>query len=299
MRMIGHLATEADARLISDLLYVKGIKNQIEEDKDGTWILWVHGEDELGQAKELLGQFRARALNPDVTELARQAEELREQEKAREEAAAKRHFDGRALLRRNEIFGMGRLTAILIFASVSIWILTGPMERVGIERLLEMGDRTIDPGTAAQRMKWGFQEIKEGQVWRLLTPIFLHAGILHILLNMMWLHFLGSMVEAREGSGRLAWLVLMTGVVSNVAQYLQTGPAFCGMSGVGYALLGYVWMKSKYDLGSGYFVHESVVVMMLIWLLLGFTGKLNTANMAHLVGLLGGVAFALLALRRL
>ena len=98
------------------------------------------------------------------------------------------------------------------------------------------------------------------------------------------------------------WLilfVLLTGAASNIAQFYVSGPAFGGMSGVVYALLGYVWMQSKFNPWSPFVLHKVTVQMMLIWLVLGFTGIIGgMANFAHLGGLAAGVAWGYIDARR-
>src|SRR5205814_9740200 len=90
-------------------------------------------------------------------------------------------------------------------------------------------------------------EIKNGQLWRLITPIFVHGGFLHLLFNMWWMRDLGFMIEQRKGSLRLALMVLLVAIPSNIAQYMTAGPWFGGMSGVVYGLFGYIWMKGKFS----------------------------------------------------
>jgi GlpG protein len=70
--------------------------------------------------------------------------------------------------------------------------------------------------------------------------------------------------------------------------------SFGGMSGVVYALFGFIWMKSKYEPAAELYVHPNTVVLMLIWLVacsLGFIG--GVANWAHGVGLAVGMAIGI------
>ncbi len=141
----------------------------------------------------------------------------------------------------------------------------------------------------------GLPEILKGQLWRLLTPIIIHFGILHIVFNMLWLYQLGSAVEQRQNSDRMFTLVIIIAILSNLAQYLWSGPIFGGMSGVVYGLLGYVWAQGKYNPRSGIGLNQSTTVMMLIWFIVCWLGLVgNIANMAHTIGLVCGVILGLL-----
>ena len=89
-------------------------------------------------------------------------------------------------------------------------------------------------------------------------------------------------------------LVLVSAVISNVAQYLVSGPGAGGMSGVVYALFGYVWMKGKYSPHEGMALHPHTVFYMVAWFALCFTGWVGSiANTAHAVGLVIGMAFGI------
>jgi len=129
----------------------------------------------------------------------------------------------------------------------------------------------------------------------LFTPMFLHFGFLHILFNMLWLRDLGSMIEARKSSRLLLLLVLTIAGVSNLAQYLVSGPNFGGMSGVVYGLLGYMWMQGKFNPASRLSLEPQTVTFMIAWFFLCLFGVIGgVANTAHAAGLGLGIAWGFL-----
>lgn len=285
MRLIGHLPSEASAATFSDFLYVQGITNSVESEKEG-WGVWIHSEDELAKARDLLRAYVGNPQDPQFHRQARQARELKQQEVQEEVAAEQRVFGRQQVFRSVLPFAAGPLTLVLIAASTLVTaVYSFGWSKELIQALF------ISP-----------PEIMKGQVWRLITPIFLHAsffqslGFLHLLFNMLWLFDLGSMIEARQSTGRLAVLVVVIAVLSNLGQYYASGPSFGGMSGVVYGLLGYIWMKGKFDPASGLFLHQQTVTMMLIWFFACLFHLIpNVANTAHAVGLGVGMAWGFLS----
>jgi rhomboid protease GluP len=139
--------------------------------------------------------------------------------------------------------------------------------------------------------------VARGEVWRLVTSVFLHSGFLHLSLNMLSLYFLGSFVEAAFRRGRFLALYLLSGLSGGIA-YLYFGaygtPAV-GASGAIFGLLGGIL---GYSLRSGTFSWQNPVIRQLLILLainlyLGFSIP-NVSNTAHLGGLAGGLFFGYL-----
>lgn len=139
-----------------------------------------------------------------------------------------------------------------------------------------------------------------GQWWRLITPIFLHFGWMHLVFNLMWLWVLGGAIERQQGSVRLLLLVVCAALISNTAQFVfNDSSLFGGMSGVVYACLGYTWLWDRRHPGSRLGLTNGLMLFMLLWLVFGMLPVsqamgLYMANEAHLGGLLAGFAFALL-----
>ncbi len=141
-------------------------------------------------------------------------------------------------------------------------------------------------------------EIRHGEVWRLLTPMFVHFGLIHILFNMLWVKDIGGAIEHRDGSKQLVAMVVAIALCSNVGQYFVNGPFFGGMSGVVYGLFGYVWLRSLLDPRSGYYMPGQTVLVMLIWFVLCLLGIIpHVANAAHGFGLLVGAAWGFVAVK--
>ncbi|QDD88744.1 rhomboid family intramembrane serine protease [Pseudomonas oryzihabitans] len=143
--------------------------------------------------------------------------------------------------------------------------------------------------------------LAQGEWWRLVTPIFLHFGILHLAMNALWYWELGRRVEFRQGGLMLLLLTLVFAVGSNLAQYAWSGPAlFGGLSGVLYGLLGHCWLFQWLAPNPAYRMPRGVVAMMLIWLVICLTGVFGVlgfgaiANGAHVGGLVLGCLSGLL-----
>src|SRR5947207_14957157 len=123
MRLIGHLAEKASAVTFSDVLYVQGIGNDVEPEEEG-WAVWVHGEDEVPRAKELLAEFKTNPADPKYRKQDREANQLKEQE-AKEEAKAKeRYFDRTKLMEQGRPYRIGPLTLLLVLACVVVAVLS-------------------------------------------------------------------------------------------------------------------------------------------------------------------------------
>ncbi len=143
--------------------------------------------------------------------------------------------------------------------------------------------------------------LSRGQWWRLVTPIFLHFGLLHLAMNALWFWELGRRIEFRQGGLMLLLLTLVFATGSNLVQYAWTGPAlFGGLSGVLYGLLGHCWLFQWLSPNQAYRMPRGVVAMMLIWLLICLTGVFDLlgfgsiANGAHVGGLVLGCLTGLL-----
>jgi len=193
---------------------------------------------------------------------------------------------GRSIFPKMGGYGIGFLTFVLIFACVLVAIYS----KVGNPEWLR--ELFISENLTRRDLP----EVFHGEIWRLFTPIFMHADItrdpLHLIFNMMWLYQLGSMIEARQGSLFLFVFVAVSAALSNLGQYFHSGPAFYGMSGVIYALAGYAWMRGKYNPASGLYLDAQSVAILLIWLVLCYVGMIGpVANTAHVVGLLVGMAW--------
>lgn len=136
--------------------------------------------------------------------------------------------------------------------------------------------------------------------WRLVTPIFLHFSVVHLLFNLAVTLDFGRRIELGRGSARLALAVLLIGVASNTSQYLFAGnPLFGGLSGVAYGLLGFVLVSARrFPAEVAWQVNPAFAGSLLVFLLVFSTGitepfGLYVANAAHWAGLAAGGLLAL------
>lgn len=140
-----------------------------------------------------------------------------------------------------------------------------------------------------------------GEIWRLLTPAFLHFGIFHVLFNSLWMWELGRRLEFLLGRWNFLLFFIVTAIAANLAEFFWSGHAgFGGMSGVVYALVGFIAVRQRLAPHPLVDVPRGLIGFMLVWLVLCMTGVVDyfisgsVANAAHLGGLIAGVLYALL-----
>lgn len=143
--------------------------------------------------------------------------------------------------------------------------------------------------------------LNAGEWWRLATPVLLHFGLAHLLFNLSIVFEFGRRVEQAVGGTRTLALLLVSASVSNVLQYLSSGPLFGGLSGVACGLFGALLVLGwRHPANAALQLPRPMVISLLAMLVLFSTGVteffgLHVANAAHWGGLLAGAlsAFAL------
>lgn len=135
--------------------------------------------------------------------------------------------------------------------------------------------------------------VGQGEIWRLLTYIFLHGNLLHLLMNSWALLAVGPFVEETHGPHRLLFLYLSTGAGAGFASFLWRGGAQGDMGpGVGASgsIFGLIGVAAVWGWRRGGSVGEGVRGMMMQWAIYGLVmGVLIRAdNAAHLGGLVAG-----------
>ncbi|MDO6687561.1 MULTISPECIES: rhomboid family intramembrane serine protease GlpG [unclassified Agarivorans] len=191
-------------------------------------------------------------------------------------------YGGKGIVKSAFFAHAGPVTLIVLLIAGLVYLLMN----IGFDRYM-MQHLTITPQLSM---------LASEQFWRVITPIFLHFSVIHIVFNGLWWWQLGGEIERQLGSSKLLLITLVAAVIPNVAQLLATGPYFGGLSGVVYALLGYCWFTGWLRPQAGLQLSPAIVGFMLVWLVIGFMDVIgpSTANLAHLFGLFVGCAQAVL-----
>lgn len=300
MRLIGHVTGEANAQLFSDYLSSLEIKSSIDHDDGNNWAVWIYSEDQVEASKQQLAKFIANPSDPKYAQGARHGEQVQSREREEEQKLSERVFTRETIFRSNA--AIGPVTLALILISVGVFLYGGFSSSNVFPKLhslfiSEQFYASFLRHTQFQDYVLFLPEVRQGEVWRLVTPIFVHFGIIHILFNMLMFKDLGTLIEVRRGSWPLLGMVIAFGIASNLLQYWYNGPDFGGMSGVLYGLFGYAWMRGRWDPGSGLALHQQTVAGLMIWFVLCLVGVIpHVANAAHAGGLIAGMIWGLLPL---
>ncbi|MFO0867421.1 MAG: rhomboid family intramembrane serine protease [Pirellulales bacterium] len=303
MRHIGNVPTEYDAVRLGDHLFMMGIEVQVEP-VGGEWEVWVRDEDRVSVGRQELLEYCAAPREPkydaaQVAAAARRALVVDEQRRVVEQ-----QVEGREIWQRPRRRSRPLITVLSVLCVCVFVFLMGMGSRIPPD--LAFSELLPDGRAPAH----GWASVQSGQVWRLITPAFLHFGWPHLIMNLLALSYFGGLIEERRGTVYLGLQVLLIAAISNAVQFAWTqSPYFGGISGVVFGLFGYVWMMSEFRPGAGITTTRQQIVWVLAFYVLcvlselemfaGTLGKLlpSIANAAHTAGLVVGMVWGLLDAR--
>lgn len=316
MRCIGSLPDGWRARQFADYLVASGVPSQVEENSTGAWDIWVQRDEQLDHARAELARFSAAPDDPRYEGADSQARRIREEEESRAQRLRRNFMDVRTQWGGRRGLPQITLTVMVLAILVGVGTQLGMRDTPLLQWMLfapysESGEipREDDSGgvfTGGDRYFAGegmFGAISRGQVWRLFTPALIHFGALHLIFNLYWLFRFGQMIETIKGPLLFGLLVIGGALVGNLAEALWTQmdflnrgsryAAFGGLSGLNYALFGYVWLSGRLRPRDEIGADPQTSMILFAWLVLCMTGMVGpVANTAHLAGLAVGLAIA-------
>jgi membrane associated rhomboid family serine protease len=178
-------------------------------------------------------------------------------------------------------------TMILVGLNVLVYIIT-VVQGGGLS---QPGGRVFEEGALVGVL------VSDGEWWRLVGAMFLHASVIHLAFNMFALYWLGSIVESALGTGRYLLLYLAAGLAGSAGALLFSSPfaITVGASGAIFGLMGALLMLEYLATGS---LAGQAMTLIVLNLVITFAIP-NISIGGHLGGLVGGIAatFALTKLR--
>ena len=134
-----------------------------------------------------------------------------------------------------------------------------------------------------------YVNVKNGEIYRLLTACFVHANFLHIFFNMYALYYIGPMVEKYYGKLKYLLIYLGSGIMGSLFSVVLSNNVSIGASGAIFGLFGsMLYFGYKYRATLDGFVRSGIIPVLFINLILGFIVP-NIDVYGHIGGLVGGL----------
>jgi len=157
------------------------------------------------------------------------------------------------------------------------------------------GLQTIYPSITSLGAKRSDMIMEGRQLYRLLTPIFLHGGIGHLMANSYSLKSMGVNVERAFGQPRLLATYIVSGITGNILSAIQSPNPAVGASGAIFGLVGayYTFLSRNQELFgyAGHMQKSALIETIGFNLLLGMTNPMID-NWGHIGGFIGGVGMS-------
>lgn len=133
------------------------------------------------------------------------------------------------------------------------------------------------------------------ELFRLISSVFLHAGIFHLLCNMYSLYVIGPQLESFFGKTKFVIIYIVSGVVGNLLSlsFLQDNIVSVGASGAIFGLLGsLLYFGYHYRVYLSSVIKSQIIPLILLNLGIGFVAS-GINNFAHIGGLIGGILISM------
>ncbi len=254
------------AQAFVDYMATCNVVLEVRPDTQGAEI-WLADDEQLPLVQQELEQFLLEPLNPRYQAASWQSGNLHSN-------LSYQRFSYLQTLRSQA----GPLTLSVMVLCIAIYIL---MQIVGDAAVMSW-------------LAWPRDESQYLQLWRWVSHGFLHFSLLHILFNLMWWWYLAGQMEKRLGTSKLLVLTVVSALFSGWGQSLFSGVNFGGLSGVVYALMGYVWLTGERAPERGISLPRGLMAFSVLWLIAGYFDVLglSIANAAHVSGLIIGLLMA-------
>jgi rhomboid protease GluP len=188
-------------------------------------------------------------------------------------------------------------TSALVAANIALYAISWYLTQTSAAPGSPAGDTGIDAVVMVRLGAMFGKLVLAGEWWRLVTAIFLHAGLLHIAMNLWCLFDLGPTVESLFSTTKFIVFYLVTGVVGFVFSLYWNRGLSVGASGAILGLIGVLIGASYHHghLGRDYRsqLYRWVFYILLIGVIGGVFG-FGTDNAAHIGGLVTGAALGYL-----
>ena len=266
MLMITSFANPRVAQAFVDYMQTQGVILSIQHHTQSD--IWLADESQAERVRAELARFMENPADPRYLAASWQSGQT-------SSGLHYRRFPLRATLQERG----GPLTLVIFAACVVVFLL---MNIIGNQ-------------TVMLWLAWPFNDAVQFEAWRYFTHAVMHFSLVHIIFNLFWWWYLGGMVEKRLGSGKLVVITLISALLSGFLQFKLAGPWFGGLSGVVYALIGYVWLRGELDPEPSVYLPRGLAIFTLVILAAEWFGvsAMNSATGAHTAGLLIGLAMAL------
>lgn len=287
MTRVSEVSIEIDLSRFSQWLNSQGVQHRIIEEF-GKQVVYIQNEALKEQVLQALGRYI------DEPSVHSQLDDWVNANASKLNQTASR-VSYRSLYARATPKQAPIIFSLIIICSVVAFLSNFGQAGAFIGSLLILDPFSLPPDLGSPASRWNalLGVLVAGDIWRVITPDFIHFSPMHITFNLLMLWVLGGQLEIEKGSVSFLALVIFVSVVSNIAQLLETHYMFGGMSGVVYGLVGYCWLWRYYQ--PSIFFPDALLKFSLVWLMLGYTpvtewlGLGKMANAAHLYGLIAGL----------